>query len=60
MENLGIFGLLHLIIIVYAGLQIINSKADTVAKLIWLLVVTFAPVLGVIVWYLMGPGTPKK
>lgn len=60
MENLGFFGLLHLILVVYAAIQIINSRAGGLAKLIWVLVVAVFPVLGLIVWFFAGPGTPKK
>ncbi len=60
MENLGFFGLLHLILVVYAAIQIINSRASGLAKLIWVLVVALFPVLGLIVWFFAGPGTPKK
>ena len=34
MENLGFFGLLHLILVVYAAIQIINSAASGLAKTI--------------------------
>jgi hypothetical protein len=60
MADLGVWGLLHLIALVYAAMQIINSSADTTKKIIWVLIVAILPVFGLIVWFLMGPGTPKK
>ena len=60
MADLGIWGLLHLIVLVYAAIQIINSSADTLNKVIWVLVVAILPVLGLIIWFFIGPGTPKK
>lgn len=60
MGDLGIFGLIHLALVIYAAIQIFNSSADTVKKLIWVLIVAIFPLVGLIVWFFMGPGTPKK
>lgn len=60
MGNLGIVGIIHLALVVFAALKIFESSADIVKKLIWLLVVLVFPLIGLIIWYLMGPGSPKK
>lgn len=60
MGELGFFSLLHLILLVYAAIQIINSTADTVKKVLWIVIVALLPVVGLIVWFFIGPGTPKK
>ncbi|MCH9696366.1 MAG: PLD nuclease N-terminal domain-containing protein [Gammaproteobacteria bacterium] len=60
MGDLGIFGILHLAALVYAALQIFGSSADTAKKIIWVLIVALLPVAGLIVWFFIGPGTPKK
>lgn len=60
MGDLGIWGIIHLALVIYAAIQIINSSADTVKKLIWILIVAIFPLVGLIVWFFMGPGTPKK
>ncbi|MDX1518244.1 MAG: PLD nuclease N-terminal domain-containing protein [Woeseiaceae bacterium] len=60
MDGLGIFGIIHLILVVYAGIQILNSKRDSLAKLIWILVVAAFPVVGLIIWYFAGAGSPKR
>ena len=60
MGDLGIWGIIHLALVIYAAIQIFNSSADTVKKLIWILVVAIFPLIGLIVWFFMGPGTPKK
>ena len=60
MGDLGIFGIIHLVLVVYAALQIINSAADTVKKILWILIVAIFPLVGLIVWFFIGPGTPKK
>lgn len=51
----GIFGLLHLIAIIYAFVQIANSSADTGSKVLWGLAVFFFPVMGLVLWYFFGP-----
>jgi len=60
MGELGVFGIIHLVLVVYAALQIINSSVDTVKKIIWILIVAIFPLVGLIVWFFIGPGTPKK
>jgi hypothetical protein len=60
MGELGIFGLIHLAVVIYAAIQIWNSSADQTRKLIWIVVVAVLPVVGLIAWFFVGPGTPKK
>lgn len=60
MGELGIWGIIHLALVIYAAIQIFNSSADTVKKLIWVLIVAIFPLVGLIVWFFVGPGTPKK
>ena len=60
MGDLGIWGLVHLGVVIYAAIQIWNSSADQTRKLVWIVVVAVFPLVGLIVWFLMGPGTPKK
>lgn len=52
----GIGALLILIADVYAMVMIIQSSARAIEKLLWFLVVLILPVIGVIVWYVAGPG----
>ena len=52
----GIIGLLILIADIYAIVKIVQSSADTVKKVIWVLVVLIFPVIGLVAWYFMGPG----
>jgi hypothetical protein len=60
MGELGIWGLIHLAVVIYSAIQIWNSSADQNKKLVWIAVVAIFPLVGLIVWFLMGPGTPKK
>ena len=52
----GIGALLILIADVYAMVMIFQSSARAIEKLLWFLVVLILPVIGVIVWYVAGPG----
>lgn len=60
MGDLGVFGLIHLAIWVYAVIQIFNSNASTGEKLLWIVIVAVLPLVGIIAWYFLGPGSPKK
>lgn len=51
----GLFGLIHLILIVYAVIKIVQSAAGTADKVIWIVVILLLPVLGLILWWLFGP-----
>lgn len=60
MEGLGFFGLIHLAIVVYALVQIFGSSEGTGGKILWTVIVAAFPVVGIIIWFFAGPGTPKK
>ena len=60
MGELGIIGLLHLAAVIYALIQIFGSSASMGGKILWILIVALFPLVGLIIWFLMGPGTPKK
>ena len=51
----GLLGLLHLIIVVYAFVKIVQSGASTLAKVIWIVVILVLPIFGLIIWLLFGP-----
>ena len=51
----GICGLIHLIVAVWALVQIANSTADTGGKILWAAIVFFFPVGGLALWYFFGP-----
>lgn len=60
MGNMGFWPLIHLALLIYAALQIVGSSVDTTKKIIWILIVALLPVVGLIVWFFIGPGSPKK
>lgn len=55
----GLFGLILLVVDVYAILKIAQSSAETLSKVIWIVIVLVLPLLGVIAWYILGPGGSK-
>lgn len=50
-----VIGLIVFIADVYAIMRIINSPAETSAKILWVLVVAILPVIGFVAWYFAGP-----
>tara|TARA_R110000787_G_scaffold57667_24_gene131651 strand:- start:5119 stop:5310 length:192 start_codon:yes stop_codon:yes gene_type:complete len=54
----SIFGLILLILDVYAIVKITQSSADTGAKVIWIVVIILLPVVGLVCWALFGPKGP--
>ena len=55
MEVGGIFGLLILIADVWAIIRIAQSSATPGIKALWIVLVLVLPVLGFIIWLLLGP-----
>ncbi|SNR99443.1 Phospholipase_D-nuclease N-terminal [Methylobacillus rhizosphaerae] len=57
MQNQSIIALLIFVADIYAIIKILQSSADTVKKILWILGVLIFPVVGLIVWYFAGPGS---
>jgi len=51
----GIVGFIIFVLDLYAIIKIVGSSASTLAKIIWVLVVLFLPVVGLIAWFIFGP-----
>jgi hypothetical protein len=51
--------LLVTILDIIAIVSILKSSADTGTKLLWILLVILLPVIGMIIYFLMGPGRRK-
>ena len=51
-----LIGLIGLLLIIWALVGILQSGADSVTKLIWVLIVLILPVVGFVLWFLIGPG----
>jgi succinate dehydrogenase/fumarate reductase cytochrome b subunit len=55
----GIWALLILIGDIWAIINIFQSSASNEKKLLWIVVVVLLPLLGLILWYLLGPRNGK-
>jgi hypothetical protein len=55
----GIVGLLVLAGDIWAIINVLQSSASNGKKLIWILVVLLLPLLGLILWFLLGPRDRK-
>jgi hypothetical protein len=51
----GIFGLIVLVLDIWAIVKTVQSGASTGAKVVWILVVLIFPVVGFLAWLLFGP-----
>lgn len=51
----GLLGLIWLIIVIWAIVKVAKSPAGGLAKLLWILVLLFFPLVGLIIWFLFGP-----
>ena len=52
----SLLGLVILVLDVIAIVNILKSGADTGNKLLWILLVILLPVIGMVLYFLMGPG----
>ncbi len=50
-----LFGLIILIADIWAIINIVQSGATTGMKILWVILIIVLPVIGLIVWFLMGP-----
>ena len=55
MNTNSLWGLLVLAADIWAIINIIQSSADNGKKLLWTLLVVLLPVVGLILWYFLGP-----
>ncbi|HET6493566.1 MAG TPA: PLDc N-terminal domain-containing protein [Burkholderiales bacterium] len=55
----GIFGLLILIADIWAIVNIAQSGATTGHKVLWIVLVVVLPLVGLIIWLLLGPRTAR-
>lgn len=54
-EVTGLLSLIWLIIIIWAIVKTVSSGAGTGAKVLWVLILLFLPLIGLILWLLLGP-----
>lgn len=51
----GLIGLIILALDIWAIINVLKSSAETGMKIIWILLIIFLPVLGLIIWAIAGP-----
>ena len=52
----SLLGLIILVLDIIAIVSILKSSADTGTKLLWVILVILLPVIGMVLYFLMGPG----
>lgn len=51
----GLFGLIVLIVDIWAIVKTVQSGESTGTKVLWIVLILLLPVLGVVIWALFGP-----
>ncbi|HPO93633.1 MAG TPA: PLDc N-terminal domain-containing protein [Phycisphaerales bacterium] len=51
-----ILGVLHLILFLIAAFEILTSSKPLLDKVLWLLLIFLLPLIGLIIYYLVGRG----
>jgi Phospholipase_D-nuclease N-terminal len=54
-----LWSLLVLVLDIIALVSVLKSSADSGTKILWALLIIFLPVLGMVLYFLMGPGRRK-
>ncbi len=55
----SLIGLVVLVLDVIALVSLLKSSADSGTKILWALLIILLPVVGMILYFLMGPGRRK-
>lgn len=50
-----IFGIIVLILDIWAIVNVFGSTASTGAKVLWILLILILPIVGFIIWFFAGP-----
>lgn len=58
-EVTGIFGLLILMADIWAIINVVQSPAGTGSKVLWVVLVLLLPLLGLILWFFLGPKSDR-
>lgn len=59
MEFFGIGGFIVLVLDIWAIVSIIGSRASTGAKVLWTLLILILPLVGFIIWLILGPKSQR-
>ena len=53
--EVGLFGLIILVLNIWAIIKIVGSGASALSKAIWIVAILVLPVVGFLLWLLFGP-----
>lgn len=59
LNNVGFGGLIVLVLDVWALVHVVQSSATTGKKVLWIVLILLLPILGFILWLLLGPRAKK-
>ncbi|MGV8844054.1 MAG: PLDc N-terminal domain-containing protein [Pseudomonas sp.] len=51
----SLLGLVILVLDIWAIINVVKSRTDTGKKVLWVLLILFLPVVGLVIWALLGP-----
>jgi hypothetical protein len=51
----GLLGLIWLILVIWAVIKVAGSPASSLSKAIWIAVLLFFPLIGLLIWFFVGP-----
>ena len=52
-----IVGIITILLVIWALIGILQSSASPIEKLIWVIIILVLPLIGFVLWYLIGPGS---
>ncbi|MFN4090396.1 MAG: PLDc N-terminal domain-containing protein [Alphaproteobacteria bacterium] len=55
-----LFGIVLLGLCIWAIVNVVQSTASTLGKVLWVLLILFAPVIGFIIWLIVGPRSLER
>jgi hypothetical protein len=59
-EVSGLLGLILLVLDVFAIVKTIGSGASTGTKVLWVVLILLLPLVGLILWWLLGPKSATR
>lgn len=59
MMGSSLFGLVVLALDIWGIINVLRSGASTGAKALWVLLIIFLPLVGLILWFLTGPRSAR-
>ena len=58
-EISGIFGLILLVADIWAIVSVFQSRSTTGKKVLWIVLILVLPLVGLILWFFVGPKSEK-